>query len=411
MKKRFLNIVVILLCYYSVRAQNDTSLKAGMLLNNSKQTIIDSTKQRDLVDVLQRVFNKKTSLNGDKPKKLNFSLLPSAGYSLSTGFAANLSSNVEFYTGPDKSKVNVSVINASGFIDTYNQRSFLFQTNIWANNNNYNITTDFRWLKYPGDTYGLGSLTNDGSQNHLNYNYVKFYETVFRKILPDYYVGIGYNLDYHCNITQEGNIDGSVSDFEKYGHAYTSRSSGISFGLLYDKRGNPVNPLSGGYANIIYRHNYQFLGSDVPWESLIVDLRKYIKLSPNNNNILALWSYNWFTFNGQTPYLDLPSTGWDPYGSSGRGYAEGRFRGKDMLYAEAEFRFGITHNGLLGGVLFTNAQSFPEYPTGDFKKIIPAAGTGLRIKLNKHSNTNICVDYGIGIDGSHGFFVNLGEGF
>ena len=43
--------------------------------------------------------------------------------------------------------------------------------------------------------------------------------------------------------------------------------------------------------------------------------------------------------------------------------------------------------------------------------IAPAGGLGLRVKLNKYSRTNIAIDYGWGRQGSHGFFVNLGEAF
>jgi hypothetical protein len=38
-----------------------------------------------------------------------------------------------------------------------------------------------------------------------------------------------------------------------------------------------------------------------------------------------------------------------------------------------------------------------------------AKGVGLR--LNKFSYANLCVDYGIGTEGSKGIFVNLGEVF
>ena len=41
----------------------------------------------------------------------------------------------------------------------------------------------------------------------------------------------------------------------------------------------------------------------------------------------------------------------------------------------------------------------------------PAAGAGIRFKLNKFSGANLCIDYGIGIEGSHGVAVNLGEVF
>jgi hypothetical protein len=70
------------------------------------------------------------------------------------------------------------------------------------------------------------------------------------------------------------------------------------------------------------------------------------------------------------------------YAYSGRGYVEGRFRGNDMLYLESEYRFGITRNGLIGGVLFVNGQSFSAYNSSTFKRVAPGYGTGLRLKVN-----------------------------
>jgi hypothetical protein len=72
----------------------------------------------------------------------------------------------------------------------------------------------------------------------------------------------------------------------------------------------------------------------------------------------------------------------------------------------------------LGGVLFTNAQSVTELSVvkghvqdGPFEKVVPAVGGGLRLCLNKASRTNLAIDYGFGLDGSHGLSLNLGEVF
>lgn len=81
------------------------------------------------------------------------------------------------------------------------------------------------------------------------------------------------------------------------------------------------------------------------------------------------------------------------------------------MYLETEYRFGITRNGLFGGVVFANAQTVTDWPSNKFETIYPAVGAGLRVKVNKHSNTNISIDYGMGLDGSKGIFVNLGEVF
>lgn len=163
--------------------------------------------------------------------------------------------------------------------------------------------------------------------------------------------------------------------------------------------------------NVVYRTNFTFLGSDGPWQMALVDLRKYVPFPKRSENILAFWSYNWFTFGGNAPYLDLPATGWDISSNLGRGYIQGRFRSKSLVYLESEYRFKILRNGLLGGVVFGNAQSVSNWPANNFDSIALGAGAGLRIKFNKYSRANVCIDYGFGQGGSQGVFVNLGEVF
>jgi len=396
--------------YLEGAAQNDTSaLHTNVVSDKMTGPIIDSSKQRDVIDFLQKILKKNTPANSRlHAKKLVFSVVPALGYSLTTGFAADISSNVAFYTSAGHSN-NLSAIDLETVYDTKNQKIFSSRSEIWFDHNNYKLTTDLRWEKYPIDTYGLGTSASNATDDPIIYNYIRTYATVFKKIEGAFYGGVGYDYDYHYNISQSGNTNGTVSDFTKYGFTPRSTSSGIVLNLLFDNRLNPINPLNGGYASIIYRDNFNFLGSDSHWQELSMDFRKYFKLSPASNNILAFWSILAFT-NGNVPYLDLPYTASDTYNNSGRGYPEQRFRGKNELYLEGEYRFGILKNGLLGGVVFTNAESFSELQTNRFEKIAPAAGTGIRIKINKHSNTNVCIDYAAGI-GSHGFFVNLGEMF
>jgi outer membrane protein assembly factor BamA len=312
-------------------------------------------------------------------------------------------SNIAFYTSSSH-RENLSEINAELYYDTKAQKVFVSRSEIWAQKNNYKVVTDVRWEKFPEDTYGLGIKTTDATINHIDFLYVKAYATLLKKITPDLYGGIGYNLDYHYNITGAGNADNSVSDFKKYGEAPQSTSSGVNFDVLYDSRRNLINPINGAYASVSYRDNGKLFGSDNSWKELRLDLRKYIRPSASSNNILAFWSILAFT-SGNVPYLDLPSTGSDMCGNSGRGYVRDRFRGKNMLYLEGEYRFGITKNGLIGGVAFANGESFSEIQNNRFEKIAPVAGAGLRVKINKHSNTNICIDYGVGTNGSHGFLL------
>jgi hypothetical protein len=397
-------------CFFKSSAQQDTSL---LYKNNSGKnpvTTIDSSKQRDAIDILLKLLNKNTPANKRKEsRKLIFAAVPAVGYSLSTGFGAAVIGNLAFYTSAGHEE-NLSAISAEGFYDAKAQKVFISRGEVWANKNNYKLVSDIRVERFPEETYGLGTFTTNATDDHLDYSYIRTYLTLLKKITPDFYVGMGYNLDYHYDITEMGNVNGTVSDFRKYGETSASSSSGINLDLLYDSRRNPINPLNGGYAAIIYLDNYKFLGSDNNWQELKIDLRKYFKLSPYSNNILALWGFAAFT-SGYVPYLDLPATGFDMYGNTGRGYMFHRFRGKNMLYLESEYRFGITNNGLIGAVVFANAESFSEFPNNRFERIAPAGGTGLRVKINKHSNTNASIDYGVGTGNSHGFFATLGEVF
>jgi hypothetical protein len=130
-----------------------------------------------------------------------------------------------------------------------------------------------------------------------------------------------------------------------------------------------------------------------------------------HGNVLAFWSYDWLVLGGNPPYLDLPNSGGDTYGNTERGYVQSRFISKKMLDLEGEFRFGILHDGLIGGVVFANCATFSEIYTGQFAAVAPAVGAGIRLKFNKFSKTNIAIDYAVGTNGSHGLFANLGECF
>jgi len=402
-------VIIAVFCCSKAFSQADTN---RVMVNDQKSVITaaDSAKQRDMIDVINRIFNKKAAAETHKAaRRLNFSVVPSVGYTLSTGFAIDVTGNVAFYASTSH-KENLSNIQTDIAYDTKAQRLFYNRGDIWFPGNSYRLVTDVRWAKFPTETYGLGTQTTNAEKNEIDFNYTRVYGTLYKTLLPDFYAGAGYNLDYHYNITAQGNQDHSVSDFEKYGQPLTSVSSGINLDVLFDNRRNSINPLGGEYLSLVYRQNFTFLGSSTNWRSAMLDLRKYLRLSPSSNNVLAFWGMAWFS-SAATPYLDLPQTAGDMYTNSCRGYAEGRYRGRDMLYLESEYRFGIMHNGLLGGVVFANGQSFTNYPANAFKGIAPATGAGIRVKINKHSDTNACIDYGVGTNGSHGFFVNLGEVF
>lgn len=381
----------------------------------------DSLHQKDIVDVAHSVFGKKTSTRLDtgssKGSQVHVSILPAVGYSLQTGFAAILSANVAFYNGADSQ--NISTIVASFTYSQYKQYILPLLTNIWSKNGKYNFQSEWRYLKYPSFTYGLGTHSTLENGYMIDYSYLRMHQNISRKISRKFYGGIGVDLDFYWNIKELSHDPGMKTDFENYGLNPKETAVGPSFNLSYDSRRNSINPENGSYFNVSYRPKLTFMGSDANWQSLLLEFKGYKKFPAASDNIIALWSYNWFTFGGKPPYLLLPSTGWDANVNTGRGFIQGRYRGSNMVYLESEYRFLVTSNGLFGGVVFANAETFSNRESTlegsaslkTFDPIEPGYGAGIRIKLNKFSRANLCIDYGWGTGGSKGVAVNLGEVF
>ncbi len=405
----FLFSTVILILCKPVIAQTKDSTHLHISAN---QKIADSLSgQMDIIDLLNKTFNWHLTSKPDtlklKPGKLFFALVPAIGYTLEGSWLANVSVNTSFYTSnPDST--NLSTINYGAQYDLNRQLIIPFVSSIWLKDNKINLLGDWRFYKYPSYTYGLGGNTLASSADLIDYSYIRFYQEILGHFSSFFYFGGGYNYDNHFNIKELG----SNADFDLYNNGATKTiSSGPILHFIYDSRSNINNPRDAFYGSISYRFNATYFGSTAPWQSLFVEAKKYIKLWSASPNVLALWSWNVFTLSGNPPYFDMPSNGWDIANNSGRGYIQGRFRGQNMLYDEAEYRFRILKNGLLGGVVFANAESVSQYPGNKFQYIDPGYGAGLRLKMNKYSDVNLCFDYGFGLMGSRGIFFNLGEVF
>jgi hypothetical protein len=391
---------------FNASAQNASD---AISINNQ---VRDTSNKRDLIDIAKVLFKIKPGNKvREKPKKVFFSLLPIGANVPGGGRALITSTSAGFYLG-DRKTTNISNATFTPYWNFHGRFGLPLRSNIWLNNNSWNIQGDTRFLVYPQYTWGLGTGHED-QKMLVDYKYVRFYQSALKQIRPYFYAGFGYNLDYFVNIKTP---EPGLQKFSGYNvgteQGSNSFSSGISFNLLYDTRNNSINPLPGSYLNMILRTNPKFMGSQTSWKSLYVDARKYISLNtkPHQQNTLALWSYFWTGLNSSIPYLNLPSIGWDPYNRSGRGMDQNRYRGKGLFYIESEYRRDITDNGLFGFVVFANATSVTEPENNMFKKIHPAVGAGMRIKFNKGSNTNIAVDYGIS-KGYSGFSIGLGEAF
>ena len=383
-------------------------------LSDSVRHIDNQKKQMDIGDCIKWVTKRKTKIQIDSLRNKSsgpfYTPILYPGYTLVTGYLIGMANNISFYTHQEKG-AKISNILIENIYTEYKQYINIVRSNIWLHHEKFNLQGDWRYYQFPTNTFGLGSKTSFSDYDPVDYSHLRINEVLMEKVANNLSIGTGLNFDYHWNIREINNPTSISTDMLKYGFNKTSLSSGITLNFQFDNRLNSNNPSNGTYSNIQIRNNLKILGSNTNWQSLTVDLRHYIQFPKKSQNVLAFWSYNWFTLSGAPPYFDLPSTGWDTYNNTTREYVEGRFRGLNLMYAEVEYRFRLTKNGLLGGVIFSNISSLTEWPNNKFEKANPGTGFGLRIKMNKKSNTNFCIDYGFGAGGSKGFSFNLNEVF
>ena len=373
---------------------------------------------KDLGDLVREVLPRRRprptppdSARTARRKEKALVVLPAVAYTLEARLLATLTASYEFR----RENANLSVL-ATTLTYTQNQQIILALNGpLWTSHNHSLWLMDYRLLHYPQATYGLGSSASILDAIAMNYNFVRVHQSYYHRVGGPgsrLYAGGGYFLDAHRNIVSlspEGQQLYAISGYST-GVSGKSTSSGVVLSVLRDTRANQLRPAPGeSYFFLSLRDNVRALNSDANYRFYQFDGRRYFPAG-GTGNVLAFWLYGDFVNGQNAPYLDLPATGWDTYSVTGRGYIQGRFRGTDFLYGEAEYRFNLTPSRVLGGVLFANGQTTRNPATG-YGRLAPGVGTGLRLCLNKKVGSYLAVDYAFGVQGSQGVFFNLGDVF
>ena len=372
----------------------------------------------DLPEAIMRglgLHEEKTAeqLAEERTKKFHWNAVPFILTSPLIGFGFGVAGAGVFRFDDDVAKLSKFATNV--LYTVKNQVSIPLRTSIYFGSGNWSLVGYTNWQIFPAPTWGLGGNTPPGNEVIVDKSLMRLWETAYRRVFSDLYVGAGLYFDRYYSVSDRGVEPGVVNPFTAYAYGTSGpyNNVGISADLLWESRDNPVNATEGYYATATYRAFPRFMGSDFDWQSLYVTGRAYFPVS--KPSVLALWAYGWFSF-GNTPYLDLPSIGSDPDARSGRGYIEGRHIGKSLLYAEAEYRFRIWD--FVGGVVGLNVHSASQQRVAGepqnaplYQYWYPAATAGIRVLVNKPTRTNGLVEVGVGLDGSYGIYLNINENF
>ncbi len=392
--------------------------------------------QKDVPELIREALHKPPVVKESGTGSLL--LMPIIGSNPATGFMFGVGGQYAFKM---KGSEQFSLLSGSLQATTKKQYLILLKNNVYSKNERFFYTGDWRFQVFSQATYGLGTNAPEGGvldyqfalagqetsfdslAQPMEFNFLRFHQTVGYKIKKDIYLGLGYNYDGYSKINDEklSLTPGDTLLTSHYLYNTQNRhstekyySSSVLATFIIDKRDNMIRPYAGYFLSFGYRGAYRITGNKNNAEMIMMEWRSYHGLSKKNpSHLIAFWAMGTFTPAGGFPYMVLPATAYDQRGRSARGYTQGRFRGKDFVYTEAEYRFPISPcSGILGGVLFVNATTTNNLTTNLalFESIKPGYGLGLRVMVDKSSRTNLTLDYGFG-ERSSGFYLAVSETF
>ena len=396
--------------------------------------------QKDLSDVIRGALNKPPKDTADNASSII--LIPIIGSNPATGFMVGVGFQYGFKM--PGAGTRYSMISGSLQVTSKNQKLFLLKNNIYTKNNNIFFTGDWRYLIFSQSTYGLGTNAPDGGAldyqyslagsetsddslaQPLNFNFLRLYQSASFRILKQhegFYLGIGYGLDHYSKIVDEKLRlepgDSVITSHYGYNQHYGFNTeqyytSTFNLNFVWDTRDNMINPYKGHFLVLTWRGSPKFLGNENLSNFYHVEWRSFHPLSTKNpRHLIAFWLMGDFSPEGNFPYMILPATAYDQRSRSARGYSQGRFRGNNFVYGEAEYRFPLSAcGGLWGGVLFLNATTANNaaQSLGLFESVKPGYGLGVRLMIDKKTRTNLAIDFGFG-DKTSGFYLAATETF
>lgn len=346
---------------------------------------------------------------------------PVLGAKPSSGILFGVAGNVAFFRGEPQT-THLSSVVASLTFSAKSQTSLSGRFTLFTADDGWRVEGDNRAQWTSQDTYRLGTATHSHDAVNARFDFFRVHETAYRRLRPAVFAGLGLHFDDHTDIRAGVDVDDdqwTEAAFVRYSDTHhlpldRQTSAGLSANLLVDTRDSVIDPRAGWLTAVSYRGLIKgFLEGSSGWQLLKIDGRAYWPIARDRRHRLGFWLFGDFVLSGSPPYFDLPATGMDAYGRSGRGYGEGRFRGERLLNGEVEYRATLTNNGLLGMVAFVNAATITNLQEGEhlFDSAAPGAGAGLRVLINKRSRTNLCFDVGFGQQGSHGVYLAVQEAF
>jgi outer membrane protein assembly factor BamA len=254
------------------------------------------------------------------------------------------------------------------------------------------------YSKFPDTFYGIGNNTAEEMAEDYTPQTFELGLSFQKTVRPGLYLGIHYQfsntkmLEVEENgLLAKGDIPGSEGGV----------ISSAGLGVNRDTRNNIFYPSSGGFYEFSVSLSRSAIGSDFDFTAYGLDLRKFIPLF--SSHVLAFQGAM-TVITGAPPFQSLSELG-----GILRGYAANRYRDKNLIAGQVEYRMPLWWRfGLVGFAGYGDvADKVSHFERNSFKY---SAGWGIRYLLIRDEKLNLRFDFGYG-QGSAEFYINITEAF
>lgn len=267
----------------------------------------------------------------------------------------------------------------------------------------YILNYQLSYSYFPDKFWGLGKEAPDKNEEAYVFRQYYVYMHLQRKLRDRVFAGFLYEYQRLLN---EDYQPGGLFDQLSVSGRYPYHISGAGLSLTYDSRNNAFAPDRGAFLQVFFNHFSPVFGSGFRYTNYVVDFRRFIQTY--QNQVLAVQAYGFFN-GGDVPLRSLASFGGS---NSMRGFYDGRYRSKNQVVLQAEYRAPLFWRiGAVGFMGIGNVGSRVQELNFDDLKY--SYGAGLRFALNKTERLNLRIDYGWGLGESvsNGLYFQLGEAF
>jgi outer membrane protein assembly factor BamA len=338
--------------------------------------------------------------NAGRERTNGFLVLPIVFYTPETRIAGGALLNYYFREESTKPNSRLSSIVPSVIYTQNDQVMGDLLCNLYLFDNMYHWNGYFGYARFPGKFYGIGNDSRKEDEEGYTSRSVNLRVNFQRRVYTGLSVGLRFELEQLSVLDRA--IDGRLASGIIAG-SRGGRASGLGVAAEWDTRDNPFAPSMGEYYQVSVVRFGGFMAGDYAYTRADIDLRSYCV--SDHADVFAVQTLASLS-SGTPPFSMLPKLGGQ---SILRGFYEGRFRDRNLIALQAEYRVPLWWRFNVAGFAECGevAADMDRFSLAGLKY---SYGAGLRYAINPEERLFIRMDFGMSSESS-GLYITIGEAF